>query len=138
MIDLLFVYGTLIQPGNPIAGYLNLNCTYLLRGKIKGILYDIGEYPGLIISDNAQNYVYGHIYKLHHTKQNLFVIDDYEGVGPDQEQPNLYIRKIRSVETADGIVDTWIYLYNLPVDGLPLITSGNYAEFTAQKKSPGN
>ncbi len=131
MIDLLFVYGTLLQPGNPFANYLNLNSTYLSRGKVKGILYDIGEYPGLIISNNAQNYVYGHIYKLHNTKQNLCVIDDYEGVGPEHEQPNLYRREIATIETQNRVIDTWIYRYNLPVDGLPLIASGNYAEFIA-------
>ncbi|MET3980340.1 gamma-glutamylcyclotransferase (GGCT)/AIG2-like uncharacterized protein YtfP [Mucilaginibacter sp. UYP25] len=133
MTHLLFVYGTLLQPGNPFANYLKQNCKYASMGKIKGVLYDTGEYPGLIIGAEAQSFVHGSIYKLHHPERNLKVIDDYEGVGPGQEQPNLYIRKIQSIETQNGAVDAWVYLYNLSVNGLPIIAPGNYTEYIAKK-----
>lgn len=138
MTDLLFVYGTLLQQGNTYADYLNQHCTYLSPGKIKGLLYDIGEYPGLVIATEAENYVYGSIYKLHQPDKNLKVIDDYEGYGAEQELPNLYIRIIKQIETTDSIINAWIYLYNLNVGGLPLIPSGDYAQYIRQKKSPGN
>lgn len=138
MIDILFVYGTLLQPGNPFADYLSQNCSYVSSGKIKGVLYDIGDYPGAVINNNADGYIHGDIYKLHHPEQNLKVIDYYEGFGPEQDQPNLYIRTLTSIETGKGFIDAWMYLYNLPVDGLLLIRSGNYAEYIKQKKSPGN
>jgi gamma-glutamylcyclotransferase (GGCT)/AIG2-like uncharacterized protein YtfP len=134
MTNLLFVYGTLLQRGNPFANYLMQHCTYIAAGKIKGTLYDIGEYPGMIITVN--NYVCGSVYQLHHSEENLRVIDDYEGYGPGQHQPNLYIRLLASIETDNGIVNAWVYQYNLPVDGLPQITSGNYADYTKQKKIP--
>ena len=127
MQNLLFVYGTLLQPGNNFADYLKQNCTYLSPGKIKAVLYDIGEYPGAVIANNTDSYIHGSIFKLLHPKENLRVIDDYEGFGPEQNKPNLYIRMVVPVETDPGIVNTWIYLYNLPVDGLQQITSGNYA-----------
>jgi hypothetical protein len=38
------------------------------------------------------NYIYGSIFKLHHSEENLRIIDDYEGYGPEQDQPNLYTR----------------------------------------------
>jgi gamma-glutamylcyclotransferase (GGCT)/AIG2-like uncharacterized protein YtfP len=138
MIDFLFIYGTLLQPGNPFANYLSQNCTYISPGKLKGLLYDIGEYPGAIVTDNTDGYIYGSIFKLHHTEENLRVIDDYEGYGPEQELPNLYIRSVAPIETDSGAVDAWIYLYNLPTNGLPQIASGNYAEYIKQKKSPGS
>jgi gamma-glutamylcyclotransferase (GGCT)/AIG2-like uncharacterized protein YtfP len=138
MNNLLFVYGTLLQPGNDFADYLKRNCTCLFTGKLKGLLYDIGEYPGAIISNNTEGYIHGGIFKLHHPVENLRMIDDYEGYGPEQELPNLYIRSITSIETDKGFVNAWVYLYNLPVDGLPQIKSGNYAEYVRQKKSPGN
>lgn len=138
MTNLLFVYGTLLQPGNSFANYLKLNFTYLSRGKLRGLLYDIGEYPGAIVTDNTDGYIYGSIFKLHHPEENLRVIDDYEGYGPEQELPNLYIRSVASIETDSGAADAWIYLYNLPTNGLPQIPSGNYAEYVRQKKSPGN
>lgn len=102
------------------------------------MLYDIGEYPGAVITDNTDGYIYGSIFKLHHSEENLRVIDDYEGYGTEQDQPNLYIRSVALVETNSGAVDAWIYVYNLPTNGLPQITSGNYAEYITQKKSPGN
>lgn len=138
MIDFLFIYGTLLQPDNPFANYLSQNCTCISAGKLKGLLYDIGEYPGAVIGNNTDNYIHGSIYQLHHPKENLRVIDDYEGYGLEQDLPNLYIRSVASIETDSGTVDAWIYLYNLPTNGLPQIPSGNYAEYIRQKKSPGN
>jgi gamma-glutamylcyclotransferase (GGCT)/AIG2-like uncharacterized protein YtfP len=138
MTNLLFVYGTLLQPGNSFADYIRQNCTYLSAGKLRGLLYDIGEYPGAIITGNTNSYIYGSIFKLHHPEENLRVIDNYEGYGPEQDQPNLYTRSIVLIETDNDILDAWIYLYNLPVDGLPQITLGNYAEYIRQKKSPGS
>ena len=138
MTDLLFVYGTLLQPGNEFADYLNQHCTYITLGKMKGILYDIGEYPGLVIPGDAEQYIYGSVLKLCHPEENLRVIDDYEGFGPGQEQPNLFVRVIKPVETDSEIIEAWVYLYNLPTTDLPQITSGNYSEHIKQKKSPGN
>ncbi|MES2268720.1 MAG: gamma-glutamylcyclotransferase family protein [Bacteroidota bacterium] len=137
MTNLLFVYGTLLQPGNAFARHLMQNCTFISTGKIKGTLYDIGEYPGLVINSDI-NYVNGRIYKLHNPEENLKVIDDYEGVGPGQQQPNLYIRQLEAIETEDGTLEAWVYLYNLPIAGLPIIPSGNYVDYKAQKKSPGS
>jgi gamma-glutamylcyclotransferase (GGCT)/AIG2-like uncharacterized protein YtfP len=136
MTNLLFVYGTLLQPGNNFADYLKQYCTYLSPGKTKALLYDIGEYPGAIIKNNTDSYIHGSVFKLLHPKENLRVIDDYEGFGPEQDQPNLYIRTVLSIETDTGIIDAWIYLYNLPVDSLPQIATGNYAEYIKQKKIP--
>jgi gamma-glutamylcyclotransferase (GGCT)/AIG2-like uncharacterized protein YtfP len=48
MTNLLFVYGTLLQRGNPFAIILKKIALTLIAGKIKGCLYDIGEYPGLL------------------------------------------------------------------------------------------
>jgi len=104
---------------------------------MKGILYDVGEYPGLVIPNDAEHYTYGSVFKLRHPEENLRVIDDYEGFGTEQEQPNLYIRVIKPIETAGGIINAWIYLYNLPITNLPQITSGDYSEYIKQKKSPG-
>jgi gamma-glutamylcyclotransferase (GGCT)/AIG2-like uncharacterized protein YtfP len=136
MTDLLFVYGTLLQPGNEFADYVNQQCTYITSGKIRGILYDIGEYPGLIIPCDAQHHIYGSIFKLHHLEENLKMIDDYEGFGPKQEQPNLFVRVIKPIETTDDIIEAWVYLYNLSVANLPQIPSGNYSEYISKKNPP--
>ena len=138
MTDLLFVYGTLLQPGNSFANYLKENGSFVSPGKIRGLLYDIGEYPGAVITADTDSFIYGSIFRLTNPIQNLRVIDNYEGYGLGQEVPDLYIRNEVLIETDKHIVKAWIYLYNLPVKGLRRIASGNYAEYMAQKKSPGS
>jgi gamma-glutamylcyclotransferase (GGCT)/AIG2-like uncharacterized protein YtfP len=137
MNNLLFVYGTLMQPGNEFAIYLNTNCSFLSTGRTKGTLYDIGSYPGLIINSISASFVHGSIYKMNAPAVILKELDFYEGVGPDEEQPNLYTRKIKIIETDFGPHEAWVYIYNLPVYGYKVIPSGDYAEYIKQKKSPG-
>jgi gamma-glutamylcyclotransferase (GGCT)/AIG2-like uncharacterized protein YtfP len=132
----LFVYGTLLQSDNEFAKYLRQHCSFYRAGKVRGILYDIGEYPGLII-DYTAGYVFGSLYLIDN-EQVLKQIDAYEGVGPDEEQPNLYLRVILPVNTSEGIVDAWAYTYNLPVYSLKQILPGDYLKYIGQKKSPGN
>jgi len=103
-------------------------------GTIKGKLYDIGEYPGAIIDTDEQYEITGAIYKLHHPQKALKILDDYEGYGDDQDQPNLFVRELLPVKTANGELNCWIYLYNLPVNGLQQITSGNYLNHTKTKR----
>jgi gamma-glutamylcyclotransferase (GGCT)/AIG2-like uncharacterized protein YtfP len=134
MKHILFVYGTLLQPGNEFAAYLNKHCIYFKPAKIKGLLYDVGEYPGLIIKVDKPYWIHGSLY--HIDEKALKLIDSYEGYGDTEELPNLFKREEHTLLTGDGEIDAWLYLYNLPVDGLNLITSGNYAEYIAQKKSP--
>jgi gamma-glutamylcyclotransferase (GGCT)/AIG2-like uncharacterized protein YtfP len=56
----------------------------------------------------------------------LKLLDDYEGFGDEQEQPNLFVRRIIEVETGNELVKCEVYLYNLNVDGLREIEDGNY------------
>ena len=122
----LFVYGTLLDANNNYGAYLQQHCTLLSPGKFKGWLYDIGEYPGAIANADIEQYVYGNIYLMDEPEKILELIDDYEGFGDDQDQPNLFSRVLIIIETTDGPVECWIYVYNLPVDGLLLIESGRY------------
>jgi gamma-glutamylcyclotransferase (GGCT)/AIG2-like uncharacterized protein YtfP len=120
----LFVYGTLLDKQNEFGAYLNAMCCFYADGKFKGLLYDIGEYPGAV--SDAINYVYGKIFMVNKPDEVLERLDDYEGFGPDQQQPNLFTRKLITAETDKEPVECWVYLYNLPVDGLRLIKSGKY------------
>ena len=134
---LLFVYGTLLQTENHYARYINQHCSYISSGKVKGLLYDLGEYPGMIAVNKNNAWVYGSVYQMDNPTAVLKVIDEYEGVGPEENQPNLYKRISMPVETPYGIQDAWVYLYNLPVKGLRPVPEGNYLEYIKQKKSPG-
>ena len=125
MNDLLFIYGTLLGEKNEYAIYLKNNSEIYSDGKLRGRLYDIGEYPGAILSKDHE-YVYGVILKIKEPAKVLTLIDQYEGFGENELQPNEFVRVLTRAETKTGFVDCWIYLYNLSTKGLPVINSGRY------------
>jgi gamma-glutamylcyclotransferase (GGCT)/AIG2-like uncharacterized protein YtfP len=125
----LFVYGTLLDSDNEFAAYLNNNCSFYAKGRFKGQLYDIGEYPGAVADSNSTHYIYGSVVLIHNPIPVLKQLDDYEGFGDNQEQPNLFVRELMQIETAEGFINCWVYLYNLPVDTLVLIESGDYLKY---------
>lgn len=124
----LFVYGTLLQKGNKFAAFLNGNSRFYGKGKVSGKLYDIGDYPGLVLQHGGGQFAYGNIYALIYPKATLKILDDYEGLGDYHMQPNEFIRELTPVESDGDLLECWVYLYNLPVDGFQYIVSGNYLE----------
>lgn len=124
----LFVYGTLLDAGNEFGLFLRKHCSFVKKGKFKGRLYDMGEYPGAVADLRADSYVHGSIYLMADASVVLEKLDDYEGYGNDQEQPNLFIRKLMEIETNARSIDCWVYLYNREVDKLTIIDSGEYLD----------
>jgi gamma-glutamylcyclotransferase (GGCT)/AIG2-like uncharacterized protein YtfP len=122
----LFVYGTLLDNNNSYGAYLQQHCSLLQPGKLKGRLYDIGDYPGAIADAGSDHYVHGSIYLMDKPEMILEFIDDYEGFGDDQTQPNLFIRIQADIETDTSKVECWVYVYNLAVEHLLRIRSGRY------------
>lgn len=120
----LFVYGTLLDTQNEFGAYLNQSCRFYAEGRFQGMLYDIGEYPGAV--RGSESYVYGKVFLVNDPNNVLKLLDEYEGFGPDELQPNLFVRELVPVETDKGMVECWTYLYNHPVDGLSMIGSGKY------------
>ena len=54
--EYLFVYGTLLrQSQSPMSSLLLANSRFIDKAYIRGSLFDIGEYPGLVISEKAKN-----------------------------------------------------------------------------------
>ncbi len=126
MNNKLFVYGTLLDEDNKYGIYLRDNSQFFSSGKLKGILYDIGEYPGAVLYPDGDNFIYGIILEIDDPSAVLALIDLYEGFGDDQPQPNEFIRVLTEAETDRGRIDCWIYLYNLPIYGLMPIANGKY------------
>jgi len=126
--DLLFVYGSLLDANNVFGAYFKQNAKYITNGFLMGRLYDCGEYPGAVADSNGYK-IKGSIYQLRDAITALIILDDYEGFGIEQDQPNLFIRKFIKVTVDNVSVDCWIYLFNLSVDGLTEITSGDYMAY---------
>jgi len=125
----LFVYGTLLAQGNPYAAYLQQHCKLIGEGKFRGRLYDIGEYPGAINDTDSDLFVYGSIYLMDDAVKTLSVIDEYEGIASNEPEPHEYTRTLIDIDTENGIVISWTYLYSWPVEGKVQITNGNYTDY---------
>jgi len=126
MNNKLFVYGTLLDEDNKYGIYLRDNSKFFSSGKLTGILYDIGEYPGAVLYPEGNDLIYGIILEIDDPSAVLALIDLYEGFGDDQPQPNEFIRVLTEAETDRGRIDCWIYVYNLSVYGLIPIENGRY------------
>ncbi|RZA02561.1 MAG: gamma-glutamylcyclotransferase [Sphingobacteriaceae bacterium] len=129
MINKLFIYGSLLETDNEFGRYLQKHATFYKPGKLYGKLYDAGEYPAAIYLPQTDYKVHGNIIQLINIEETLKVIDDYEGFGDDQLQPNLFIRKLLTVQTHDEDVKCWVYLYNYPINQLKQIPSGDYLSY---------
>ena len=128
MYNHLFVYGTLLNDTNEFAIYLKQHCRFYANGKFNGLLYDIGEYPGAILSADKKNFVHGSIFYISNPDETLKVLDDYEEFGLQYPQPNEFIREIVEITTNYDKVKCWTYLYNQPVKNLRQIASGRYLQ----------
>jgi gamma-glutamylcyclotransferase (GGCT)/AIG2-like uncharacterized protein YtfP len=129
MRDLLFVYGTLMRGfDNPMAQLLTRSADYLGPATCRGRLYRVKHYPGLVLSDAADDFVHGELYRLRHVEEMLREFDMYEACGEGFAEPTQYIRKMLAVTREDGsATEAWTYIYNWPVAQLARIESGRFA-----------
>ena len=128
--DRLFVYGTLMRGfDHPMATLLSRSADYLGMATCRGRLYLIKHYPGLLLSDDPSDIVFGELYRLRDRDALLGEFDMYEACGEGFPEPTEYLRKILQVTADDGTVgEAWTYVYNWPVTGLPHISSGKFLE----------
>jgi len=130
----LFVYGTLMTAAAadyPMARWLSERADAVGEGSIRGRLYQIKHYPGLVESDHLSDRVFGELFRLRDadTSTVLAKLDDYEGCGPTAPRPTLYVRVVRDIVRADqSNVAAWVYLYNHPVTELRRIVSGRFLQ----------
>jgi gamma-glutamylcyclotransferase (GGCT)/AIG2-like uncharacterized protein YtfP len=123
----LFVYGTLMRGfDHPMAKLLSRSAEFIGPARCQGRLYLVKHYPGLVLSDNASDVVFGELFRLHTPQASLITFDDYEGCGPDVASPQ-YLRRMLRVTLDDGTVsEAWTYIYNRPAAKLKRITSGRF------------
>jgi gamma-glutamylcyclotransferase (GGCT)/AIG2-like uncharacterized protein YtfP len=130
MLAHLFVYGTLMRGfDHPMAKLLSRNAEFIGEARCQGRLYPVKHYPGLVLSDNADDVAFGELYRLHHPEELLRELDMYEACGEGFAAPTEYLRQMLPVTLADGTSSkAWTYIYNWPVAGLPRIMSGRFID----------
>lgn len=129
-LSLLFIYGTLLSPDNEFGDYLRQNSRAIASGKVRGQLFDLGDYPCAVPSPD--HYLYGDVFQLNDPFA-FMQLDEYEGVGNHQSPPNEFVRETVTVQTDTAELLCWIYWYNLPVGDAVPIPVGDYLAFLAGK-----
>jgi gamma-glutamylcyclotransferase (GGCT)/AIG2-like uncharacterized protein YtfP len=125
----LFVYGTLMRGfDHPMAKLLSRSSEFVGDARCRGRLYLVKHYPGLVLSNDANDVVFGELYRLHTPEQSFATLDDYEGCGPGVASPQ-YVRQVLPVTLDDGTFSkAWTYVYSRPVAKLTRIGSGRFLE----------
>jgi gamma-glutamylcyclotransferase (GGCT)/AIG2-like uncharacterized protein YtfP len=133
--DRLFVYGTLMRDfDHPMAQLLSRSADFIGEARCQGRLYLVKHYPGLVLSDAADEVVFGELYRLKQPEALLREFDMYEACGEGFAEPTEYIRQMLPVTLVDGAAgeaptsEGWTYIYNWPVAHLPRIASGRFME----------
>jgi gamma-glutamylcyclotransferase (GGCT)/AIG2-like uncharacterized protein YtfP len=128
--DRLFVYGTLMRGfDHPMAQLLSRAADFLGDARCQGRLYRVKHYPGLVLSDDPAEVVFGELFRLRAPAECLREFDMYEACGEGFAEPTEYVRQMLRVTLADGIAgEAWTYVYNWPVAHLPQIVSGRFLE----------
>jgi gamma-glutamylcyclotransferase (GGCT)/AIG2-like uncharacterized protein YtfP len=133
--DRLFVYGTLMRGfDHPMAQLLSRSADFIGQARCRGRLYLVKHYPGLVLSDGTDEFVFGELYRLTQPEALLREFDMYEACGEGFAEPTEYIRRMLKVALLDGAAsgvgtsEAWTYLYNWPVAHLPRIASGRFME----------
>jgi gamma-glutamylcyclotransferase (GGCT)/AIG2-like uncharacterized protein YtfP len=127
--DRLFVYGTLMRGfDHPMAQLLSRSADLIGEARCRGRLYLVKHYPGLVLSDDPADVVFGELYRLRQPSELLREFDMYEACGEGFRQPTEYVRQMLTVTRGDGAAEAWTYVYNWPVTQLPRIASGRFLE----------
>ncbi|MCC5796812.1 MAG: gamma-glutamylcyclotransferase [Methylophaga sp.] len=123
--DYLFVYGSLRSTASHHHLLAN-HCQYIGNASARGLLFQVADYPGLVMTDDSASSVIGELYQLHDLSV-WAALDYYEGCSDRFPEPYEFVRQIHKVTLEQGDeVNAWIYVYNFPFQDLPVISSGDF------------
>ena len=132
----LFVYGSL-RSGfrSPAYEYISRFFDLVGDAKVRGKLFDLGDYPAAKPSDE-EKFIIGELYCIRNKKQFSWAmgqLDDYEGVNGAFDEVSLYRRDVVDVHIHDETTKAWIYWYHGDVEGKPVIESGDVLQYMQKK-----
>ena len=125
----LFVYGSLRRdvPGGR-SDLLGDDAEFLGAGRVRGRLFDLGAYPGLVPAVTRAERVLGELYAIR-GRRTLARLDAYEDYDPRRPEHSLFVRREALVELDSGATTTaWVYWYAGPAGRGRRIASGDYLQ----------
>ena len=117
----VFVYGTLRQGGSN--HFRMAGGRFVMRGHVKGRLYRIDWYPGLVLDAGAGE-VCGEVYEV--TGDQLQELDVFEGLSAGEIEGSEYRRVKTGVINAGGSTEAWIWEWLGPVREADRIPEGDW------------
>lgn len=131
----LFVYGSL-RSGfqHPAYEYISRYFTLIGPGRVRGQLFDMGDYPAGVPSAKDQ-FIQGELYVIKNEREfawALCQLDDYEGVLPEPHETALFRRELTEVMINDAVTTAWIYWFNGDVSGRQPVPSGDVMQWRNQ------
>jgi gamma-glutamylcyclotransferase (GGCT)/AIG2-like uncharacterized protein YtfP len=121
-INHLFVYGTLMSGQNRF-NQLEPYVRSWTKGWTKGQLHHLGSFPGLKLGEGV---VHGELIEMRDVEQCLERTDQIEGFRGFGHQDSFYERTIVQVQTEQGLVWAWTYVYAQGVDADSIIEDGRW------------
>lgn len=123
--SLLFVYGLLRSDMSAgLQDFVPGRARLISPARVAGVLYDLGAYPGVVLSDGGTTVV-GEVWEI--TDATAWAkLDAFEDIRADGS--GQYRREATAVALADGRrVLAQAYLYNRPTAPFPVVASGDWA-----------
>jgi gamma-glutamylcyclotransferase (GGCT)/AIG2-like uncharacterized protein YtfP len=128
MSEYLFTYGTL-QPGlapSHLASAVD-KLRWIGEGVVNGTLYDLGDYPGVVLDISSGQKVSGTVYQLPEDADVLLQLDSYEDFDLTSPETSLFIRERHPVLLSTGeTLPCWIYVYNGQPDSSRVLADGKF------------
>lgn len=132
----LFVYGSLLSGfKSPAYEYISRYFNFIGNAKVKGRLYDMGEYPAALPATDDK-FILGELYTIKNEAEfewAMAQLDDYEGVITEPGEQQLYRREVAEIMVNNTTVPAWIYWFNGDVSGKPFIDSGDMLDYINKK-----
>jgi gamma-glutamylcyclotransferase (GGCT)/AIG2-like uncharacterized protein YtfP len=115
----IFFCGTLRSdvPNSKFPQFLAGDAEFVSNAKVHGKLYDLGEYPGLILG--AEGWVIGQVFSIVNPAEVMVRLDEYEGADFKRVEAKVLL------DTGEWI-DSWMYVFGGSVDGKRAIASGDF------------
>jgi gamma-glutamylcyclotransferase (GGCT)/AIG2-like uncharacterized protein YtfP len=140
--DFLLLYGSLGR-GEAMHNKLGLNKALQRVGvrEIQGTLYDLGDFPGLVLGSGV---VVAELFKI--LDLSVFSrLDEFEEYDHTNPETSLYRRttiqllryrgRIASKLYGHPMIDPWIYVYNQPVDDKRKIEEPSWQEYKRKRQN---
>jgi gamma-glutamylcyclotransferase (GGCT)/AIG2-like uncharacterized protein YtfP len=127
-VERLFIYGTLLPDlVRPPLDALVAKLTPIGAATVKGRLYDLGPYPGIVLDETAPQ-VRGELLALPEDPAILASLDDYEGSCH-------YCRvKCRAMAANGEVATCWVYECHADLSQADAIAHGDYRRWHTEKQ----